>query len=91
MNKTTLIEKVTKDTGLKRKDAEAAVNAAFAAIEDAILAGEKVQIVGFGTFEVKDRPARTGINPATRETIEIAASKRLAFTSGKTLKAKLNK
>ncbi len=90
MNKTTLIEKVTKDTGLKRKDVEAVVNAAFAGIEDAILAGEKVQIVGFGTFEVKDRPARTGINPATRETIKIAASKRLAFTSGKTLKAKLN-
>lgn len=90
MNKTTLIEKVTKETGLKRKDVETVVNAAFAGIEDAILEGEKVQIVGFGTFEVKDRPERTGINPATRETITIAASKRLAFTSGKTLKAKLN-
>ncbi len=91
MNKTTLIEKVTKETGLKKKDVETVVNAALAGIEDAILAGEKVQIVGFGTFEVKDRPARTGINPATRETITIAASKRLAFTSGKSLKAKLNK
>ena len=91
MNKTTLIEKVTKETGLKKKDVEAVVNAAFAGIEDAILAGEKVQIVGFGTFEVKDRPAKSGINPATRKAITIPASKRLAFTSGKTLKAKLNK
>ena len=91
MNKTTLIEKAAKETGLKKKDVEAVINAAFAGIEEAILAGDKVQIVGFGTFEVKDRPERAGINPATRETITIPASKRLAFTSGKTLKAKLNK
>lgn len=91
MNKTTLIEKVTKDTGLKKKDVEAVIAAAFAGIEDALLAGEKVQIVGFGTFEVKDRPARTGINPATRKAITIPASKRLGFSAGKTLKAKLNK
>lgn len=91
MNKTTLIEKVTKDTGLKKKDVEAVITAAFDGIEEAILAGEKVQIVGFGTFEVKDRPERTGINPATREAITIPASKRLSFTTGKTLKAKLNK
>jgi len=91
MNKTTLIEKAAKETGLKKKDVEAVINAAFAGIEEAILAGEKVQIVGFGTFEVKDRPERAGINPATRESITIPASKRLAFTSGKTLKAKLNK
>ncbi len=91
MNKTNLIDKVTKETGLKRKDVEAVVNAAIAGIEDAVIAGEKVQIVGFGTFEVKDRPARAGINPSTRQPITIAASKRLAFTSGKALKAKLNK
>lgn len=91
MNKTTLIEKVTKETGLKKKDVEAVVNATFAGIEDAILAGEKVQVVGFGTFEVKDRPARSGINPATRKAITIPASKRLSFATGKTLKAKLNK
>lgn len=91
MNKTTLIENVAKATGLKKKDAEAAVSATIAAIEDAILAGEKVQLVGFGTFEVKERPARTGINPATRKAIKIPASKRLAFAAGKTLKAKLNK
>ncbi len=91
MNKTTLIEKVAAATDLKKKDAEAAVAATIAAIEDAILAGEKVQLVGFGTFEVKERPARTGINPATRKAITIPASKRLAFAAGKTLKAKLNK
>ena len=91
MNKTTLIEKAAKETGLKKKDVEAVINAAFAGIEEAILAGDKVQIVGFGTFEVKDRPERAGINPATRESITISASKRLSFTSGKTLKAKLNK
>jgi len=91
MNKTTLIEKAAKETGLKKKDVEAVINAAFAGIEEAILAGDKVQIVGFGTFEVKDRPERAGINPATRESITIPASKRLSFTSGKTLKAKLNK
>lgn len=90
MNKTNLIEKVTKETGLKKKDVEAVVNAAFAGIEEAILAGDKVQIVGFGTFDVKDRPARTGINPATRKAITIPASKRLSFTTGKTLKTKLN-
>ncbi len=90
MNKTNLIEKVAKETGLKKKDVEAVVNASFTAIEDAILAGDKVQVVGFGTFEVKDRPARAGINPSTREAITIAASKRLSFTTGKTLKAKLN-
>ncbi len=90
MNKTNLIEKVTKETGLKKKDVEAIINAAFAGIEDAILAGDKVQIVGFGTFDVKDRPARAGINPATRKAITIPASKRLSFTTGKTLKAKLN-
>lgn len=90
MNKTNLIDKVAKETGLKRKEVEAVVNAAFAGIEAAILEGEKVQIVGFGAFEVKDRPERTGINPATRATITIPASKRLSFTTGKTLKAKLN-
>lgn len=90
MNKTTLTEEVVKATGLKKKDAEAAVNAVFAKIEEALKADEKVQIVGFGTFEVKERAARKGINPATREEITIPASRRLNFTVGKTLKAALN-
>ncbi len=90
MNKTQIIDAVAKETGLKKKDAESAVYAAFSVIENSLLAGEKVQLVGFGTFEVKDRPARQGINPATRESITIPASKHLTFTTGKTLKAKLN-
>ena len=90
MNKTNLTDEVVKLTGLKKKDADLAVNAVFAKIEEALKAGEKVQIVGFGTFEVKERAARKGINPATREEITIPASRRLNFTVGKTLKASLN-
>ena len=90
MNKTTLTDEVVKATGLKKKDAELAVNAVFAKIEEALKANEKVQIVGFGTFEVKERAARKGINPATRQEITIPASRRLNFTAGKTLKAALN-
>ena len=89
MNKTNLTDEVVKLTGLKKKDADLAVNAVFAKIEEALKAGEKVQIVGFGTFEVKERAARKGINPATREEITIPASRRLNFTVGKTLKASL--
>ena len=65
MNKTQIIDAVAKETGLKKKEAEAAVNAVFTTIEGALTAGEKVQLVGFGTFEVKERAERTGINPAT--------------------------
>ena len=90
MNKTTLTDEVVKATGLKKKDAELAVNAVFGKIEEALKADEKVQIVGFGTFEVKERAERKGINPATREEITIPASRRLNFTVGKTLKASLN-
>ena len=61
MNKTELIEVVAKNTGLKKKDAEAAVAATIAAIQDALVAGEKVQLIGFGSFEVKKRAARTGL------------------------------
>lgn len=90
MNKTQIIDAVAKETGIKKKDAEAAVNSAFSIIEATLLAGEKVQLVGFGTFEVKNRPERAGINPATRQSITIPASKHLTFAAGKTLKAKLN-
>ncbi len=90
MNKTQLIEAVAANTELKKKDAEAAVNAAIAAITDALKAGDKVQIVGFGTFEVKERGARTGRNPQTGETIEIAASKHPSFSAGKALKDAIN-
>ena len=90
MNKTQLIDTVAKETDIKKKEVEAVINAALETMENALLAGEKVQLVGFGTFEVKERPERAGINPATREPITIAASKHLTFAAGKTLKARLN-
>ena len=90
MNKTQLIEAVAAKADLKKKDAEAAVNAVTAAVADALKAGDKVQLVGFGTFEVKDRAARNGRNPKTGETITIAASKAPAFAAGKALKDAIN-
>jgi len=90
MNKTDLIEIVAKEVNLKKKDADAAVSAVFAAIETALVDGDKVQLIGFGTFEVKDRAAKTGRNPATGEAVEIAASKQIKFSAGKTLKDKVN-
>lgn len=91
MNKTQLIEVVASKTDLKKKDAEAAVAATFEAIGEALAAGEKVQLIGFGSFEVKERAARTGRNPATGKAIEIAASKYPAFAAGAPLKEKVNK
>ena len=90
MNKTQLIEAVAAKADIKKKDAEAAVNAMTAAIAEALKAGDKVQLVGFGTFEVKERAAREGRNPKTGENITIAASKHPAFTAGKALKDSVN-
>ena len=90
MNKTELIEVVAQNADLKKKDAEAAVNAGLAAIEDALVAGEKVQLIGFGTIEVKAKAARTGRNPSTGATITIPATKQVKFSAGKTLKDKVN-
>ncbi|MBQ7760670.1 MAG: HU family DNA-binding protein [Clostridia bacterium] len=90
MNKTDLIEVVAQKADLKKKDAEAAVNAVLAAFEEALVNGDKVQLIGFGTLEVKEKSARTGRNPATGATIEIAASKQIKFSAGKTLKDKVN-
>ncbi|MBR6741938.1 MAG: HU family DNA-binding protein [Clostridia bacterium] len=86
MNKTELIEAVAKKAELTKKDAEKAVNAFTDAIAEALKAGEKIAIVNFGTFEVKTRAARTGRNPKTGETMQIAASKTPAFAAGKGLK-----
>lgn len=91
MNKTELIAEVAKKCGLSKKDAEKAVNATFDTVTDALCSGEKVQLVGFGTFEVKERAARTGINPATGAAIQIAASKAIGFKAGQALKDALNK
>ncbi len=90
MNKTQLIEAVAAKTELTKKQAEAAVNATIASVIDALKAGDKVQLVGFGTFEVKERAARTGRNPQTGATIEIAASKAPAFSAGKAFKDAVN-
>ncbi len=86
MTKTELIAEVAEKTGLKKKDAEAAVSSVLTAIADKLAAGEKVQLVGFGTFEVKERAERDGRNPFTGEAIKIAASKRPVFTAGKALR-----
>ena len=91
MTKSQLIDVVAKKTGLKKKDAEAAVSATVDAITEALAEGEKVQVVGFGSFEVKERAARTGINPRTKKAIKIAASKTLSFKAGKAMKELLNK
>ena len=90
MNKSELIAAVANEAELTKKQAEAAVNAVTAAITDALKDGDKVQLVGFGTFETRSRAARTGKNPRTGEKIEIAASKVPAFKAGKALKDIVN-
>ncbi len=85
-NKAELVENVAKKTGLTKKDATAAVEAVFGSIQDDLKKGEKVQLIGFGTFEVRNRAARKGRNPQTGKEIEIAASKVPAFKPGKALK-----
>ncbi|MCR5041094.1 MAG: HU family DNA-binding protein [Clostridia bacterium] len=86
MNKTELAAAVAEKTGLTKKDSEAAVKAALEAVTAALAAGDSVQLIGFGTFEVRERPARTGRNPSTGAAIEIAASKAPAFKAGAALK-----
>lgn len=90
MNKTELIAKVAETTELPKKDAGRAVEAVFDAITEALQNGEKVQLVGFGNFEVRDRSARKGRNPQTGEEIDIPASKVPAFKPGKALKDGVN-
>ena len=86
MNKTELVAAVAESAGLSKKDTERVVNAALDTITAALCKGEKVQISGFGTFEVKDREARIGRNPHTKEAIEIPATKVPGFKASKTLK-----
>ena len=86
MNKATLIAKMAEKSGLTKKEAEAAANAFTETIVEALKTGEKVQIVGFGTFEVKERAARIGHKPGTNETMEIAAKKVPVFRAGKGFK-----
>ena len=91
MNKTDLVEVVALKTGMTKKDAEAAVKAVNEAIAEALAAGDKVQLIGFGTYSVKTRAAREGRNPKTGAKMTIAASKTPAFTAGKALKDAINK
>ncbi len=86
MNKADLINALAAKNEISKKDAEKAVNAVLDLIGDALKNGDKVQIMGFGSFEVKERAARTGKNPATGESIQIAASKAIVFKAGKALK-----
>ena len=86
MNKSELIDAIVAKSEMSKKEADVALTAVLDAIKDALKAGEKVALVGFGTFSVKERAARTGKNPATGETIEIAACKVPAFAAGKSLK-----
>ena len=86
MNKAELIATVAEVTGLSKKDSEKAVNSTFDTITAALEAGEKVSLVGFGAFDVKERAARMGRNPRTKEEVEIPASRVPQFKAGKALK-----
>ena len=86
MNKVTLVAKIAEKSGLSKKQAELALGAFIDSVTEALKAGDKVQLMGFGTFEVKERAARTGRNPSTGETIEIPASKTPTFKAGKGLR-----
>lgn len=91
MTKAELINAVAEKTELTKKDSEKAVSAVFEAITDTLKNGDKVSLVGFGTFEVKERAAKEGINPRTKEKMPIPASKRPAFKAGKALKDAVSK
>ena len=90
MNKTEMIAALAEKTGLAKKEAEKALNAFTAIIEEELKKGEKVTLTGFGTFEARERAAREGVNPQTKEKITIAAAKAPAFKAGKALKDALN-
>ena len=90
MNKKELVAAVAEQAGLSKKDAEAAVKAFTDVVAEALKAGDKIQLVGFGTFEVSERAAREGRNPRTGETMTIEASKTPKFKAGKALKDLVN-
>ena len=90
MNKTDLVNVISEKAGLSKKNTEIALNATIASIEEALKKGDKVVLVGFGTFEVKKRAARKGRNPQTSEEIQIPASKAPVFRAGKSLKDLVN-
>lgn len=91
MNKTELIDKIAAGAGISKADSKKALAATVNALKEALIAGDKIQLVGFGTFSVNERPAREGINPATKEKIQIAAKKVAKFKAGAELADALNK
>ena len=91
MNKGELVAALAAKTELTKKDSEVALNAILDVIADTIAKGDKVQLIGFGTFEAKSRPARVARNPRTGESVKIAASKAPVFKAGKALKDAVNK
>ena len=90
MNKAELIAAVAEKTGLSKKDADKAVSAVFESVKDALVAGDKVAVFGFGTFEVRERAERKGRNPKTGEVVTVPACKYLAFVPAKAVKEALN-
>ncbi len=90
MTKTDLVNVISAETQLKKKDVEAVISSAMGAIANALKEGDKVQLIGFGTFEVKATEEREGRNPRTGETIKIPAGKKPAFSASKALKEQLN-
>lgn len=90
MNKAELVASIAEKAGLSKKDSEAALKAFVESVQDTLKKGDKVQLVGFGTFEVVNRPERTGRNPQTKKAIKIPASKAPKFKAGKALKEIVN-
>lgn len=90
MNKTDLISSVAQQSGLTKKDSESAINALVSVVTDTLVDGDKVVLVGFGTFETRNRAERKGRNPQTKQEITIPASKSPVFKAGKALKDKVN-
>lgn len=91
MNKMELVSKMAEKSGLTKKDTESALKAFMESVEETLVAGDKVQLIGFGTFETRERAAREGRNPQTKEVIHIPASIAPAFKAASSLKEKLNK
>ena len=91
MNKADLVSMIAAKSNLTKKDSESALNAFVETVQTALKNGEKIQLVGFGTFEVRQRSARNGVNPRTKQSIKIPASKAPVFKAGKALKTVVNK
>ncbi len=86
MNKADLVSMIAAKSNLTKKDSESALNAFVETVQTALKKGEKIQLVGFGTFEIRNRAARTGVNPRTKQAIKIPATKAPVFKAGKALK-----